>query len=89
MRKHEITLSIYLPHLRPDHPEDAPEEIDVTVQYNYMPGFPGSYWEPAHGPEIDVLSAKLADGTDAPGDIYQHIQTDELCIEQMVKQCCQ
>ena len=87
MRNHEITLSIYLPHLRPDHPEDAAEEIVVRITYHYRPGSRGGYWEPPHGPEVEVHDiVDATTGEEVASDVYEAICRHEWCVEKMIEE---
>jgi hypothetical protein len=85
MHKYEITLPVYMPHFRENWPEDAADELEVTVKYNYSPGSRGSYWEPPYGPEIDIISAKLADGSEAADDICDYIVCTDWHFERLVE----
>ena len=87
MLKREITLPIYMPHVRADWPEDAAEEIVVRITYHYTPGSRGGYWEPPHGPEVEVHDIVDAEtNEEVASDIYEHICRHEWCVEKMIEE---
>lgn len=39
-------------------------ETEIAVAYTFSAGFAGSWEEPPDGPEIEIIKAELADGTE-------------------------
>lgn len=45
------------------------DETDITVEYSASGGHPGSWDEPPEGPEIEIVSAWIDDGTEQCIDV--------------------